>query len=146
MIKNKKIAFTLIELVITILLIGILAGIGMVNYFGRREKAINNEAAAILQLICAAEKDIFESTKIYRSCATTEACNTELGLSIPYSVNRNWNFRVENANADNFFAVAQRSSSGQDVLWLNKDCQIHDMSVEGRGGPPDPWGEAPGGP
>jgi prepilin-type N-terminal cleavage/methylation domain-containing protein len=90
-------SFTLIELVIVIIIIGILATLATTQYGGAREKAVDKEAISNLKLIQSAEK-------IYRmesnnntyyppaGSANTTDINTNLKLSLSAGTNRYWDY------------------------------------------------------
>lgn len=119
--------FSLIELVTVIIIIAILVSIGAVNYIGRRQKAIDNEAIAILQLIAAAEKDYrAASGKGFFACSDTTACNAGLDLNIPYGDDVRWDYSVV-ANANTFTATALNVNN-------NKTITIDNFGAIGDGG------------
>jgi len=120
-----KRAFTLIELIVTLIIIGILAALSLPQFGKTREHALGKEAIANLKLIAAAEK-------IYRMEAVTgyypipagivndtggnAAINTNLRLSIPLGTSplytdRNWNYSVSGA-ANTFSSTATRTATG----------------------------------
>ncbi len=118
-----KRAFTLIELIVTLIIIGILAALSLPQFGKTREHALGKEAIANLKLIAAAEK-------IYRMEAITGyyprvapnpqsdigQINTYLRLSIPTGTSplytdRNWNYSVTGA-ANTFSSTATRTATG----------------------------------
>ena len=113
--------FSLMELIVVIVIIGVLATLSITQYTPVRERAIGREAVSALRLIAAAEK-------IYRmeidgnpfsncQCAgdgtlatfcnnTTDGCNFVLKLNLS---TQNWFYSVINAPA-NFTAQAVRTN------------------------------------
>lgn len=96
----KKRAFTLIELIMVVVIIGILAGLSLAVYRPLRERALNREARANLRLIIAAERILRMETGNFCLPTTTPPCatigdlNTNLKLALPTSADRNWNYSV----------------------------------------------------
>jgi prepilin-type N-terminal cleavage/methylation domain-containing protein len=111
-IMEKK-AFTLIELMIVVVIVGILATLGIAYMVPAKESAIDNEARANLRLTIAAERSRrMESTQYYPSVNTvTATCTTggvqghichineELRLLLPLGANRNWDYQTWANNA-----------------------------------------------
>jgi len=95
----RKCAFTLLELLIVVIVVGILATIGFVNYSGVKEEALDKEAKVSLKLLQAAEKIyLMDTGSYYPSDAPIETnitlLNRNLKLSLPSGSNRQWNYRV----------------------------------------------------
>ncbi len=92
-----KAGFTLMELLIVIVIVGILVTLAMVNYSGVREQTFDKEAKANLKLIQAAQRIYhMENTFFYpcAGCATpadTAGINSNLRLSLP-TANPNWTY------------------------------------------------------
>lgn len=87
--------FTLIELVVVIIIIGILATLAATQYGGAKEKAVDKEATTNLKLIQSAEKIYrMEMTTYYPAVgsATTVDINTNLKLSLSAGTNRYWDY------------------------------------------------------
>lgn len=55
----KTKGFTLLELVVVIVIIGIISGISVVSYTNTRERSLEKEALASLRLIKAAERQFY---------------------------------------------------------------------------------------
>jgi len=54
--KNRKLAFTLVELMIVVLVVAILATIGIPGYLKSKKRAIQKEGISSVKLIAAAER------------------------------------------------------------------------------------------
>jgi len=87
--KNKQ-GFTLVELIVAAVVIGIIAGFSMAGFYGARQRALTNEARAILKLIQSAQKVHYLEVNSYVECTNTswtsdqETCiNNNLHLAIP---------------------------------------------------------------
>ena len=114
--KNKK-GFTLLEIMIVIVIIGILSTLGISQYIPARERAFGKEAIANLKLIRAAEKIYYmELGTYYGPQNNVTFINTNLKLQL---VETNWDYNIESANATSFTAIADRQGSGtySTCLW-----------------------------
>jgi prepilin-type N-terminal cleavage/methylation domain-containing protein len=90
-----KRGFTLIEIVLVVVLVGVLAAFAMSNYMAIKEKTLNRQAKAMLQLIRAAERNYrMEYNNYYPYPATTESTisviNRDLKLNLPVSASTGW--------------------------------------------------------
>ncbi|MDD2751853.1 MAG: prepilin-type N-terminal cleavage/methylation domain-containing protein [Candidatus Omnitrophica bacterium] len=114
MVKDKpETGMTLIEVLMVVVIVGVLATLGLVNYSGIRERSMSREATANLRLVAAAERVYrMETGSFYApTVAGVEdrmaAINTVLRLSLPTGT-MNWEYDVLAANADTFTAEARR--------------------------------------
>lgn len=109
----KKRAFTLMELIIVLIIIGILSTLGIAYFDPMRESALDNEARANLRLIIAAERTLrMETNAFYASASPHETnINTNLRLLLPAQANRNWNY-VTTVIAASGQACAQATRNG----------------------------------
>lgn len=114
---NHK-AFTLIELLIVIIIIGILAGIALPNFAGMKEKALDKEAIANLKLIQGGQKIYKMEMGSYASCVVLDlgnvCINNTLKLSIPTGSNRNWDYETSGSTG-----CAQCRRNGSDSRWYH---------------------------
>lgn len=93
--RNFPLGFTMMEIMIVIVIIGILAVIALPNFTGQKDKQYEKEAKANLKLIMAAEK-------IYRMeiggftppLADESAINSMLKLSLPTGTHNTWQYSV----------------------------------------------------
>ena len=113
---NKGAGFTLVELLIVIIIIGILAALALPQFGKTKEHAIGKEAIANLKLIAAAEKIYrMEPNAYYPIPAGSESnitnINTYLRLSITEA---NWDYAVTSAGSppSSFTATGDRQGSG----------------------------------
>jgi len=103
---SKMRSFSLLELVIVIVIVGILATLGIYPYISSRERALGDEARVNLQLIAAAERvwKMESATNAYTACSCLCAgnavtccnelaagCNIFLRLSLN---TQNWTYTV----------------------------------------------------
>ncbi len=107
--KNNFQGFTVLELIVVLVIIGILAALGLANFASPKEQALEREAQANLKLISSAEKIYRMEIGGYVNCSNTSTLNTYLRLMIPGS-DTNWKYRVTGASASVFSAAAQRTS------------------------------------
>ena len=105
--KHRK-GFTLLELVVVIIIIGILAALAFSNFLSLKEKTLNKEAKAVLALIRETER-IYRMDKgtWYPPTTATNvvaAINRDLKLSLP-SQNINWTITINAAASHTATAV-----------------------------------------
>ena len=110
--------FTLVEVLIVVIIIGILAAIGIPQFSAAMEKAKGGEARAGLGHIQTAEKVYYSENDAY----TTNLNLLDLSFS-----NRYWTFSIEVAGAT-YSAIATRSCGGaafaNDTLTMNQSGTI----------------------
>ena len=113
--------FTLLEILITVIIIGILSAIAIPNYTKSRERSLDKEAQIVLNLIHAAEKmHYMRSTSYYPNVASTSVdvsgINSNLRLNL-YSAN--WDFGINTNSITAATATAKRknASSSWDREW-----------------------------
>ncbi len=80
--KNRREAFSLIELVVAITIIAITAALTYGNYSGRRARVRYYSAVSNVHAIVAAEKSYFLTEDAYAPTVNTADTNTVLGLDV----------------------------------------------------------------
>lgn len=115
-------SFTLLELVVVIVIIGILATLGFSQYYPLRERALDKEAEANLRLILAAERiwrmednsnDYYDSGAVNPQAILN--INQNLRLFLPAAPNRNWDYTAVADNiADPNTCCIQATRTGSD--------------------------------
>ena len=101
--------FTLVEVLIVVIIIGILAAIGIPQFATSIEKAKGGEARAGLGHIQTAEKVYFAENEFY----TNNLANLDISLTERY-----WDFTITTPSSTEYTATAARSGgtrSGQTI-------------------------------
>lgn len=96
---RKENGFSMMEMMVTTIIIGILATVSIGYYIGSKENVANREAASSLLNIQVAERSYFLDHNVYYpDPAANEAnignINANLKLSLPTAANRNWDYTV----------------------------------------------------
>lgn len=108
-----KRSYTLIEILVVIVIIGILASLAWPNYSKLQEKSLDREAKASLALIRAAERIYKMEVGFYYpfsgAVADPSLINTNLKLSLPTSAAK-WTYNVDNASGT---GTVQATRSGR---------------------------------
>ena len=99
-----KKAYSLLELLIVVTIVGILASLGSAQYAKTREKVFDKQAMAQLQLIYSMEKSVRSEGPTYVNCNSNSPCASTLNLSLDKSAG--WDYCVS-GNAANFCASAK---------------------------------------
>lgn len=103
--------FTLIELIIVVIVIGILATIAVPQYMTATERAYGGKARNALALISQGEKLRRAETDTYTAYGNKAQINAGLGTYIELdavAADADWNYSVDNVSATAFRAVATR--------------------------------------
>lgn len=109
--------FTLLELIMVIVVIGILASIAVPNYFKAKNRAIGKEAISNLKLIAAAERIYKMENNAYATCTCTNPSNCAAASGCNYILKlilntTNWRYTVTgSASSVNATATYQSGSS-----------------------------------
>lgn len=98
--------FTLLEMMIVIVIIGILATLAVYQFAGPRSAALEKEVKANLKLIAAAERIYRMEVGTFINATNTTNANALLRLMLPGGEKPNWNYTVTNADVDSFNATA----------------------------------------
>lgn len=89
-------SYTLTELLVVIVIIGVLAILAIPIITGPKEQAMDNEAKVNLKLIQAAEKIYHMEYLQYWAAPDNNLLNDNLKLSLPATTNanRNWDYKT----------------------------------------------------
>jgi len=113
---KKDKGFTLTELLIVIIIIGILAALALPQLNKSKEYAIGKEAVANLKLIAAAEKIYRMEANAYfpipAGSRDITDINSYLRLSIPSGTSKNWDYSVNSITNVSTATRFSGSSSG----------------------------------
>lgn len=107
--NNTFSGFTLIELMVVVIIVGILAALAVPNYINTREKAVDKEAISVLKLMRAAEKQHYMKFDRYypSSGSTSSLANINANLSLDLD-GSNWGYAVSGTGST-YRANATRS-------------------------------------
>lgn len=97
--------FTLIELIVVVIVIGILTSFVVPQFAVTKERALDREAISVLGLIWAAERAYRMEEGVYYTSASIPTLNTELRLNIPAS--SSWNYSVSIAGINCFIRAVR---------------------------------------
>lgn len=120
MLSARIQGFSLLEVIVVIIIISVLATLAIPNFNKVRERTLDQEAAANLKLISAAEKIYRLEISVYVACATTSVVNSTLRLAIPSGTTRNWDYKVDGGGAT-FTGKARRNGAGSRTWCFDQD-------------------------
>jgi prepilin-type N-terminal cleavage/methylation domain-containing protein len=103
-----KRSFTLVELLIVVVIVGVLTTLAVTQYGSVKERTLSREAIANLKLITAAERIYGMEYDGYYPVSTQDDINLNLRLSVN---ERNWDYAVSTSGG-NFTATADRQGTG----------------------------------
>jgi len=104
-------AFSLMELMVVVIIVGILATIAIVQFSGPKEQSLEKEAKANLKLIAAAQKIYRMEVGSYVTAGNEKDINNRLRLMLPQKTgSKNWDYSVPEATESTFKAKASRAS------------------------------------
>jgi len=81
---NKK-GFTLVELMVVIVIIGVLAAVAIPKFSAATAKAKASEFPSVLSNIVSAQETNFAETDAYKNCSNKTALKDSLGVDIDHS-------------------------------------------------------------
>jgi len=116
---SKKLkGFTLMEMLIVLIIVGVLSTLALVQYGAYKENALDRDAKASLKLIRSAERIYrMESSVYYPSSGSISAIasiNTNLKLDLSNTTTRSWNYAVWSTGC----ARATRNGGNGRSFWI----------------------------
>jgi prepilin-type N-terminal cleavage/methylation domain-containing protein len=124
--------FTLTEIIVVLIIVGILVTLAISQFGPSRERALGKEAIANLKLIAAAEKIYRIENSFYYpnsgSQTSVSIINSNLNLFLS---EKNWDYRItDGTSGESFTADADRIDTGSGVY---KDCvySISNSNIDG---------------
>ncbi len=118
-------SFSLLELIVVVVIVGVLAVLGAAQYGGYRERTLNKEALANLRLIQAAQRVYFLEHGHYyppsgTGVSTISDIDSNLKLTIPSTdANPKWNYNVSSTGE----TTATRAGDDSRALILPVDSE-----------------------
>ena len=116
---KKTSGFTLIEIMVVIVIIGILAALAIPNYVNTREKALDKEAVAGVKLIRAADRQYYVQNETYfpsSGTATLADINGNLSIALTGTT---WTYSLTRLGTGGINATAVRN--GNRTWWVTND-------------------------
>lgn len=114
--RDSQKGFTLLELVIVVMVIGILTTLGISQYFPVKERALGKEAISNLKLIAAAERIYrMETGGYYPSPGATESNVANINDALKLLLTEaNWDYSITTTGnpASTFTVTAARNGTG----------------------------------
>lgn len=116
-------AITLTELLVVLIVIGIVATFALPSFWGAKQKAIDRERVAMLQLIQARENGLHLETNQFTICNSTTNCNTNLNLLLPTA---NHTYKVTSGNVTSNFCAEACLIGTTDCKKITKSGDVQD--------------------
>lgn len=133
---NKHIrGFTLIELMITVVIVGILASVALPSYRNHVIRSKRSSAEAQMMDIASREQQYLISNRVYASCATLSSGCTALSFTLQDDVKDNYQMKVDTVDDPPSFTITLTPISG---TTQSSDGSLT-LDSEGNKTPADKW-------
>jgi prepilin-type N-terminal cleavage/methylation domain-containing protein len=117
-------AFTLMEMLVVIVIIGILGTMSIVHFRASQENALDKEAYSNLKLIGAAEKIYRLEAGQYVTASNETAINNVLRLMLPTNAAKKWSYNVTAGGGGTTFS-ARGTRNGRTYFFNTTDEESH---------------------
>lgn len=114
MLNRKKRAFSLVELIIVIVLIGILAGIASMRIVGTRESAFAAEAYSVLASIASAQSAYYAEHDVYAA----DFASLDRFSSTPQSENFTYSAAVTSSGTFGYVKATKIAGRGNNDYYM----------------------------
>ena len=124
--QNKKnIAVTLIEILVTLIVISILAALALPQFSDTRERSLSKEAKANLKLIDAAEKIYRMESGFYYPYSGSKTDRQEINAFLKITIAQgNWGYTIDGSNGASYGYTAGRiDKDGNPLSGGYYDCE-----------------------
>tara|TARA_B100001250_G_scaffold285577_1_gene247648 strand:+ start:229 stop:666 length:438 start_codon:yes stop_codon:yes gene_type:complete len=135
--KHLQSAFSLIELLVVVAIIGILSSVGVISYSGYISSTKMKSAENIMSQIMLAQTEYYSDhgsyfTQAKAKCAPDSDSTTEIvsTLNVPVSADVDFNFCIHVHDTINYSIVSLWSGAGNKY----KDCEISMNNVNNKPG------------
>jgi prepilin-type N-terminal cleavage/methylation domain-containing protein len=118
--QHKLNGFTLMELIVVIMIVGVLSSIIFPQYVRTRERTMDKQAIAILKTIRSAQRAYKLDTGTYypSSGSVTSAATINNNLFVELTDNGEWGYYIETQNSGTeFTARLSRNKGGYSRRW-----------------------------
>jgi prepilin-type N-terminal cleavage/methylation domain-containing protein len=115
--------FTLVELMIVVVLIGVLASLVVPSYVKSVEEVKKQEAITNLQVTRLGERLYHQDNATYTT--TWSDLSTYVDIGFRTQANRNFNYSITSANATAFSARAARTNNASHRVTIDQDGNIN---------------------
>ena len=113
--------FTLLELIVVVIVIGILASIALPIFTKAKEQAFDREANTVLRLVWVAERSFRMTQGCYYPNGTGTVTNLDdinSNLSIDLIPSPNWDFSITSPDSNSYNAYMVRTSGPGRTLFI----------------------------